>query len=261
MDNWLRWSKTVEQRLQKRRQRLKILVRNILYIIPKPRILLLRLELWHISTFIQAVGLIGTFFAGRLRCWFTLCGLVIATCWWICASPTNHLLLISSSDGPHVLDTGIAARILLLMLVLMGITECFSVPVIATVAMVPQLKDVPGRTTCPHCGQSVITRVEYKNGLLTWLICGTLGILLWVSTNSIYTEIKYQKRLTGAEFNEIPVVSGENKGDLVSAVKTLSLSKVSVVCCWTNTTLETGETALTVYWNWPPPQRHIESEL
>lgn len=127
--------------------------------------------------------------------------------------------------------TGTAARMLLLMLVLMGITECFSVPVIATAMMAPQLRDVPGRITCPHCQQSVTTTVNYKNGLLTWLICGALGIFLWVSINSIYTEIKYlfqvikprcarslyvksfplikrhQKRLTGAELNEIPAVS------------------------------------------------------
>ncbi|TWW59567.1 hypothetical protein D4764_06G0010970 [Takifugu flavidus] len=82
--------------------------------------------------------------------------------------------------------TGTAAGMLLLMLVLMGLTECFSVPVITNVGMVSQLQDVPGRITCPHCGQSVTTIVNYKCGLLTWVICGALGIFGLVSINAIY---------------------------------------------------------------------------
>ncbi|CAN9509960.1 unnamed protein product [Ophioblennius macclurei] len=43
-----------------------------------------------------------------------------------------------------------------------------------------QLGDVPGRITCPHCHNSVISRTEHKPGLLTWLICGVLGIFgMW----------------------------------------------------------------------------------
>ncbi|XP_056892567.1 lipopolysaccharide-induced tumor necrosis factor-alpha factor homolog isoform X2 [Takifugu flavidus] len=52
--------------------------------------------------------------------------------------------------------------------------------VITNVGMVSQLQDVPGRITCPHCGQSVTTIVNYKCGLLTWVICGALGIFgIW----------------------------------------------------------------------------------
>ncbi|XP_029706575.1 MAGE-like protein 2 isoform X2 [Takifugu rubripes] len=55
-----------------------------------------------------------------------------------------------------------------------------TVPVITNVGMVSQLQDVPGRITCPHCGQSVTTIVNYKCGLLTWVICGALGIFgIW----------------------------------------------------------------------------------
>merc|ERR1711962_1994795 len=34
----------------------------------------------------------------------------------------------------------------------------------------------PLPTVCPHCNQSVTTKVEYKNGLATWLICGGCAI-------------------------------------------------------------------------------------
>jgi lipopolysaccharide-induced tumor necrosis factor-alpha factor len=36
--------------------------------------------------------------------------------------------------------------------------------------------DVPIQCTCPNCYQPIVTRVEKKTGLLTWLICG--GIVL-----------------------------------------------------------------------------------
>ncbi|XP_056265702.1 LITAF domain-containing protein-like isoform X2 [Pseudoliparis swirei] len=40
--------------------------------------------------------------------------------------------------------------------------------------------DAPGHMTCTHCGNTVVTHVEHTSGLLTWLICGTLGLfMLW----------------------------------------------------------------------------------
>ncbi|XP_059182361.1 LITAF domain-containing protein-like [Centropristis striata] len=38
--------------------------------------------------------------------------------------------------------------------------------------------DSPGSMLCPHCQSTVVTRVEHKNGLLTWLICGAMGLFL-----------------------------------------------------------------------------------
>ncbi|XP_037113257.1 lipopolysaccharide-induced tumor necrosis factor-alpha factor homolog [Syngnathus acus] len=43
------------------------------------------------------------------------------------------------------------------------------------VVVTPSLQDSPGQTICPHCRQTVVTHVEYKPGLMAWVICGTLA--------------------------------------------------------------------------------------
>ncbi|XP_056144255.1 cell death-inducing p53-target protein 1-like isoform X2 [Lampris incognitus] len=40
----------------------------------------------------------------------------------------------------------------------------------------PLLRDVPGQTICPHCQQTVVTKIEHKAGLITWAICCGLAV-------------------------------------------------------------------------------------
>ncbi|XP_029296496.1 lipopolysaccharide-induced tumor necrosis factor-alpha factor homolog [Cottoperca gobio] len=47
------------------------------------------------------------------------------------------------------------------------------------VVVVQQLPtDAPGHMVCPQCRNTIVTKVEHVNGLLTWLICGVLGVFL-----------------------------------------------------------------------------------
>ncbi|KPP64579.1 hypothetical protein Z043_117056 [Scleropages formosus] len=49
---------------------------------------------------------------------------------------------------------------------------------VTQVVMVGHLADAPGQAQCPHCQQTAITRTEHASGLLTWILCGTLGLFL-----------------------------------------------------------------------------------
>ncbi|KAM6940228.1 lipopolysaccharide-induced tumor necrosis factor-alpha factor homolog [Xenentodon cancila] len=53
-------------------------------------------------------------------------------------------------------------------------------PVSQVVVVQSRPTDVPGQMLCPHCRNTVVTTIKYRNGMLTWLICGVLGVfLIW----------------------------------------------------------------------------------
>ena len=43
--------------------------------------------------------------------------------------------------------------------------------------MVIPLTDHPTVCVCPHCHQSIVTRIEKTNGSMVWLVSGTLCAL------------------------------------------------------------------------------------
>lgn len=49
---------------------------------------------------------------------------------------------------------------------------------VSQVVVVQPPTDAPGQMLCPRCQTNVVTVVEHKNGLLTWLICGVLGVFI-----------------------------------------------------------------------------------
>ncbi|XP_075037617.1 lipopolysaccharide-induced tumor necrosis factor-alpha factor homolog isoform X2 [Mixophyes fleayi] len=42
------------------------------------------------------------------------------------------------------------------------------------------LVDSPGATTCPFCHENIVTRVNFRSGLLTWLLCAAIMFLGFV---------------------------------------------------------------------------------
>ncbi|CAK6973480.1 LITAF domain-containing protein-like [Scomber scombrus] len=49
---------------------------------------------------------------------------------------------------------------------------------VTQVVMVQQMPtETPAQMNCPHCQNTVVTKIEYRNGTLTWVIFGVLGII------------------------------------------------------------------------------------
>ncbi|KAG7223777.1 hypothetical protein INR49_026460 [Caranx melampygus] len=53
-------------------------------------------------------------------------------------------------------------------------------PVQQVVVVQPNPTDASVQMVCPRCQNTVVSRVEYKVGVLSWMICGILGIFgIW----------------------------------------------------------------------------------
>ncbi|XP_077936583.1 lipopolysaccharide-induced tumor necrosis factor-alpha factor homolog [Gasterosteus aculeatus] len=53
-------------------------------------------------------------------------------------------------------------------------------PVNQVVVVQPNLTDTSRQKMCPNCRNTGMTQLRYINGMLTWLICGVVGIFLFL---------------------------------------------------------------------------------
>ncbi|CAN9505281.1 unnamed protein product [Ophioblennius macclurei] len=49
-------------------------------------------------------------------------------------------------------------------------------PVTIVTQMMP-LEDIPGQAVCPHCHQTVLTKIEHTAGFFAWIMCAVLAVM------------------------------------------------------------------------------------